>query len=168
MRLHSDWVRRFFRGAIPRRITCVAVVAFVAALLSTGSALAREVQVVPIDFVGEPLCSTELVHVTGTILVTIAETTDANGVTHGTLATRWVNASAVNLVTGATYRVIESDHSVLKVNADGQLSMSTANALLIASDGSTSTMVHIQFMFLLDADGNYTYRIDNLRITCFG
>src|SRR5215210_9531100 len=73
MRLHADQVRRRFTDPIPRRINGTVVAAFAAALVASGPAAARDVQAVPVDVVGEPLCSTEAVHITGTLVVSQAE-----------------------------------------------------------------------------------------------
>ena len=159
-------------NAAKARVVTGMVVAFGVLLLAfsaPASARDREVQAIPLDFVGLPFCSDEEAEYTGTLLVTQAETIDATGAAHDTGTARLVDGLAVGTVTGTTYRVLEVDHSSQLVRVDGQVrSIFTANGVLIGTGVIPNANVHIEVIVLIDADGNVTIPVWDIHVTCGG
>jgi hypothetical protein len=124
-----------------------------------------------LDVVGTPFCVDESAQFefTGQLRQTFATTTDATGASHSTITQRWIDATAVDLATGDTYRFIEVDHRSSAVDVDGGMRVVyTANGLLVGQGNLRNVNVHIETVTVFGSDDGVTSLVDEIHISCGG
>ena len=150
----NNWLSRLHRSLLPVLILMLSIASPASALRATSTDM-------PLHFIRSADCSAEEVEISGTIHMLNQTQADGSVIGHF----NYQNVSGIGLSSGNTYRASAVNQVQLK--APFPSSIASSQSFQLISRGSDSNLlVHVLYHITVNANGEVTASIDDLRMQC--
>lgn len=113
-------------------------------------------------------CDGQLVTLSGEIHIVTHVTTDANGGMHIVEHSNYQNVSGTGQPVPLTYRGVSSNNTIFN-NSMPQSEFTVVDQVLLISEGSSDNLqIHVTMHFTINANGQTTAVVEEVRVECNG